>query len=57
MKKCLCHDKFEYSISEIFESLIGFFVSLMGFIQDAPVDTSEDIEISISRENLERRKE
>jgi hypothetical protein len=57
MKERFCDDKLEDCITEIFESFIGLGVADMCFIEYTPMDTGEDIESSISRENLERRKE
>ena len=53
----LCHCHFENSIPEEFEAFIGFSVSHMCFVEDTAVDTGEDIELWVLRENLERREE
>jgi hypothetical protein len=57
MKKCLGNSDFEHGISEEFKTFIGFTVSHVGFIEDTAVDTGEDIELWVLRENLERREE
>lgn len=57
MKQCLSDNQFEYCVSEVFETFIGFYISLCCFVEDTAVDTCEDVEIRIVRENLERGEE